>query len=176
MDGPPRGESLAKELAAASKAIQAHFDQALVAIGSSLHTYVVLRHVDQYPGVPQRELARRLGIENSTITHHLDRLEAGGLVERVRGRDDRRTSSTVLTAEGRAHLRRARVVADSLDAELRGLFSPAELETLQRCLQRTFESYWVEKSPVEKCSVEKSSVEKSSVEKYGGEKYEGISS
>src|ERR1700722_806187 len=110
-------ERLGRQLAWASKAAQANFDVALSRIGSSFHTFLVLRHVELYPGVSQRELARRLGIEGPTLTHHLDRLTADGLVERIRGRDDRRTSRTVLTTEGRAHLRKAVGVADRLDAD-----------------------------------------------------------
>lgn len=134
-------ERLGKQLAWASKAAQANFDLALSGIGSSFHTYLVLRHVEGYPGVSQRELARRLGIEGPTLTHHLDRLTADGLVERVRGRDDRRTSSAVLTAKGRAHLRKAVSFADELDAEFRALFSNSELRTLRECLQRIIDHY-----------------------------------
>jgi MarR family transcriptional regulator, transcriptional regulator for hemolysin len=134
-------DRLGKQLAFAAKAAQAEFDQALVGIGSSFHTYLVLRHVEQYPGVTQRELAQRLGIEGPTLTHHLDRLCADGLAERVRGRNDRRTSSTVLTAAGRAHLRRAVRCADGLDADFRALFSPSELQVLEECLQRVINHY-----------------------------------
>jgi MarR family transcriptional regulator, transcriptional regulator for hemolysin len=134
-------ERLGKQLAVAAKAARAEFDQALVGIGSSFHTFLVLRHVELYPGVTQRQLARHLGIEGPTLTHHLDRLCADGLVERVRGRDDRRTSSTVLTASGRAHLRRVVKFADQLDSEFRELFSPTELLVLQECLQRIIHHY-----------------------------------
>ena len=134
-------ERLGKELGIAAKAARAHFDQGLVAIGSSFHTYLVLRYVEEYPSVSQRELARHLGIENSTLTHHLDRLEGGGLIERVRSRDDRRTSTTVLTPGGRAHLRKAGSLAAQMDAEFRSLFSGTELETFRECLHRIVEKY-----------------------------------
>jgi MarR family transcriptional regulator, transcriptional regulator for hemolysin len=134
-------ERLGRQLAWASKAAQANFDMALTRIGSSFHTFLVLRHVEQYPGVSQRELARRLGIEGPTLTHHLDRLTSDGLVERIRSRDDRRTSCTVLTAKGRAHLRKAVSVADRLDAGFRALFTNSELHTLQECLQRIIDHY-----------------------------------
>jgi MarR family transcriptional regulator for hemolysin len=134
-------DRLGKQLAFAAKAARAEFDQALVGIGSSFHTYLVLRHVDLFPGVTQRELAQRLGIEGPTLTHHLDRLCGDGLVERVRGQDDRRTSSTILTAAGRAHLRRAVRCADRLDADFRALFSPPELQVLEGCLQRVIDHY-----------------------------------
>jgi MarR family transcriptional regulator for hemolysin len=135
----PVEERLGKQLAWASKAALGSFDQALSGIGSSFHTFLVLRHVDGYPGASQRELARRLGIEGPTLTHHLDRLVAEGLVKRVRGRDDRRTSSTVLTPKGQAHLRKVDRFADTLDAEFCSLFSEPELQAFRDCLQRIIE-------------------------------------
>ena len=134
-------ERLGKQLSWATKAAHAHFDEGLSSIGSSFHTYVVLLHVELYPGVSQRELARHLGIEGPTLTHHLDRLTADGLVERVRGRDDRRTSSAVLTTKGRAHLRKAVSFANQLDAEFRSLFSNSELQSLRGYLQRIIDHY-----------------------------------
>ena len=52
-------DRLGKQLALAAKAARAEFDQALVGIGSSFHTFLVLRHVELYPGVTQRQLAQR---------------------------------------------------------------------------------------------------------------------
>jgi MarR family transcriptional regulator, transcriptional regulator for hemolysin len=134
-------ERLGKQLAWATKAAQIYFDQALSRIGSSFHTYLVLRHVELYPGVSQRELARRLGIEGPTLTHHLDRLTSDGLVDRIRGIDDRRTYSAVLTAKGRTHLRKAIRCADRLDDEFCSLFTPSELEDLRKFLRRISHYY-----------------------------------
>ncbi len=134
-------ERLGKQLGRATKAAQLYFDQALSSVGSSFHTYLVLRHVELYPGVSQRELAQRLGIEGPTLTHHLDRLTSEGLVSRVRGVDDRRTSSAVLTPKGRAHLRKAVRFADRLDAEFRSLFTHEELDSLRDFLQRITDYY-----------------------------------
>ena len=138
--GVTTDERLGKQLGMAAKAVQTHFDRALGAVGSSFHTSLVLRHIQLYPGVSQRVLAERLGIESPTLTHHLDRLVADGLVERVRVRD-RRVFSAVLTAAGRAHLRRADKIGAKLDSDLRSMFSAAELSTLQSCLTRITDQY-----------------------------------
>jgi MarR family transcriptional regulator for hemolysin len=134
-------EPLGRMLAKATKAARAGFDESLAGIGSSFSTYIVLRDIQSYPGVSQRELAARLGIEGPTLTHHLDRLTAAGLVERVRGRDDRRTSSTVLTPKGRAHLRKVMKHASERDIRFRSLFDLKELEVLEKCLQRIIDHY-----------------------------------
>lgn len=134
-------DRLGKQLGMAAKAVQAHFDDELSKVGSSFHTFLVLRHILMYPGVSQRMLADRLGIEGPTLTHHLDRLVAEGLVERVRGSEDRRVTSAVLTATGRAHLRRVDKVGERLDADLRSSFSASELTTLRACLARLTDQY-----------------------------------
>ena len=63
-------ERLGKQLALAAKAARAEFDQALVGIGSSFHTFLVLRHVELYPGVTQRQLARHLGLQRTQHHEH----------------------------------------------------------------------------------------------------------
>ena len=49
-----------------------------------------------------RELAHQMTCEASNVTFVIDRLEAGGLVERKPHPDDRRSKRVALTAEGRA--------------------------------------------------------------------------
>ncbi len=134
-------ESLGRSLAIAAKYVHADLDQRMAEVGSSLYTHIVLRHLEQHPGLTQRELAQRMAIEGPTLTHHLDRLAADGLVERVRGVVDRRTISPVLTAKGRAQLRRSRRVAERANAEMAALFTTSERRTLEGCLHRLTEHY-----------------------------------
>ncbi len=130
-------ERLGRLLALTGKVVREHFDRSLVAVGSSLGTYVVLRTVAQRPGVSQRQLAASLGIEGPTLTHHLDRMAADGLIERVRNRADRRVSYVELTPAGRVHLDRVEAYAEVQDKELRSLFTPEEAATLAELLIRT---------------------------------------
>lgn len=46
------------------------------------------------------ELSKRLGISLSAVTQMADRLERGGLIERVPGADDKRMKTLRLTAKG----------------------------------------------------------------------------
>jgi DNA-binding MarR family transcriptional regulator len=135
------GPRLARRLAIALKSLQASLGERLAEVNCSFVTYLVLRHIDAYPGRSQRELAGRLNIEGATLTHHLDRLAADGLIERVRSTEDRRVWSAVLTPEGRSLLAAATTVADESDRRLRSIFSPGELETLDACLQRITDTY-----------------------------------
>lgn len=65
-------------------------------------------------GLACGEIAVRLPTRDPDITRLLDRLEARGLIHRVRGRPDRRVVRSQLTAEGR------RLVA-AIGVEMRGL-------------------------------------------------------
>jgi MarR family transcriptional regulator, transcriptional regulator for hemolysin len=50
----------------------------------------------------QRELAAAVGIEGPTLTHHLNRMEASGLVTRRRDPANRRVHRVELTEAGEA--------------------------------------------------------------------------
>ncbi len=63
-----------------------------------------------------RDIARRLGVSQATVTTQIDRLEARGLVRRERRQADRRMVWVILTPEGR------RVLAETPDP-LYGLFA-----------------------------------------------------
>ncbi|MHB8296230.1 MAG: MarR family winged helix-turn-helix transcriptional regulator [Acidimicrobiales bacterium] len=106
-----------------------------------MHAYLVLRHVKLFPGVSQRVLAKHLGLEAPTLTHHLDRLVSQVLVERIQGSGDRRVFSVALTAAGSAHLREADKVGARLDTDLRSLLSAQELATLEGALERIVDHY-----------------------------------
>ena len=136
-DGPER---LGRLLALTAKAVREQFDQDLAAIGSSLNTYIILRTA-AHGGLSQRQLAAALCIEGPTMTHHLDRLAADGLIARVRDEVDRRISRVHLTPEGAAHLARVESHAAQLDAELRSTFTPSEVEILTGLLTRLRSRY-----------------------------------
>jgi MarR family transcriptional regulator for hemolysin len=140
-------ERLGRIVGITGKVVREHFDRSLVAVGSSLNTYIVLRTVSNCPAVSQRHLAAALGIEGPTLTHHLDRLAGDGLIERVRNPADRRVSYVELTAAGQAHLDEVEAYAEQQDKEFRSLFSPDEAETLARLLNR-IRTYFAEEADV----------------------------
>ena len=129
-------EHLGRLLSMTAKVARESFDAKLTAAGSSLNAYIILKHVDFYPGLSQRQLAAILGIEGPTLTHHLDRLAADGLLRRVPYPADRRAYCVELTPEGKAHLDRITAFADQSDTEFRTLLTPRELKTLVQLLNR----------------------------------------
>ena len=86
------------------------------------------------------ELARECQLDAGAMTRLLDRLEAKGLLRRVRSSEDRRVVNLELSAEGRAA---AQQIPGALcrvqNAHMRG-FSRAEWETLKSLLRRILEN------------------------------------
>lgn len=82
------------------------------------------------------ELARDVALDPAAMTRALDRLEAKGLLKRVRSTEDRRVVKLALTEEGErvAELVPA-VLAEVFNAHLAG-FTKAEWTTLVSLLQR----------------------------------------
>jgi DNA-binding MarR family transcriptional regulator len=82
------------------------------------------------------ELARECQLDAGAMTRLLDRVEAKGLVKRVRSSEDRRVVNLELTDEGRAA---AQQIPGALcrvqNAHMKG-FSHAEWETLKDLLRR----------------------------------------
>ncbi len=80
--------------------------------------------------------AREAGVDASTMTRMLDRLEAKGLIRRIRSAADRRVVNIELTAAGGAAAEKIpRELARVLNHHLRG-FTAEEFETLKNLLRR----------------------------------------
>jgi DNA-binding MarR family transcriptional regulator len=68
----------------------------------SSNQWLLLRVLWEEDGLTQKELSQRLGFFESAIVPSIDNLEANGLVERVRNKEDRRKVNVCLTRSGRA--------------------------------------------------------------------------
>ena len=84
----------------------------------------------------QRDLAADVGIEGATLTHHLNRMEAAGLVKRARDPQDRRVQVVALTPEGDDEFRTLLRHVQTFDRRLRAGFTDEELSTFRSLLER----------------------------------------
>jgi MarR family transcriptional regulator, transcriptional regulator for hemolysin len=129
---PPIG----REVAATAKALDRAFTEALASAGGTLPTWLILLTLKQQPHRTQQEIARAVGIGGPTLTHHLDAMEASGLVNRARGTGDRRAVHVELTPAGDALFGRLRTAAVSFDNRLRDGLSDAEIDQVRTLLGR----------------------------------------
>jgi DNA-binding MarR family transcriptional regulator len=86
-------------------------DRALGAIGLTARQALMLLSCDLEEATTAAELASLYGLEASSITRLVDRLEKKRLIGRMRSRSDRRKAILGLTPEGKAALRRAVKIA-----------------------------------------------------------------
>jgi len=82
------------------------------------------------------ELAREMDIDAGAVTRMLDRLEAKGLLERVRSEADRRVVHLRLTAAGEAVAKKVPYVLAAVNNDFLRGFSETEWKQLRRLLAR----------------------------------------
>jgi MarR family transcriptional regulator for hemolysin len=135
----PERPPIGLQLARAAKSVSRAFDDALAQAGGSLPVWLVLISLKSRPLGNQRELADAVGIREATLTHHLNAMDAQGLVTRRRDPANRRVHLVELTEAGEALFLRLRDAAFAFDQRLRhGLTDrdAADLEGLLLRLER----------------------------------------
>jgi MarR family transcriptional regulator, transcriptional regulator for hemolysin len=134
--GKPDEEPIGLLLTRTAKVVSRAFDEALTEAGGSLPAWLVLVSLEGQAHGAQREIAEAVGVEGPTLTHHLNRMEAAGLVTRRRDPDNRRAHRVELTDAGEAAFRRLLQTVAAFDARLRAGFSDRELTALRGVLDR----------------------------------------
>ena len=122
-------------LARTAKAASAAFDSAMAEAGGSLPIWLVLVSLKTERGASQREMAESMGIQGATLTHHLNGMEAAGLVTRRRDPENRRVHIVELTESGQRLFERLRTVAVDFDTRLRSGLTRQELDEFVRVLE-----------------------------------------
>src|SRR5712671_4529277 len=124
--GRPAREPLGLHLTRVSRTISRAFDDALAEAGGSLPVWLVLISLKRGEPASQRELAEAVGIQEATLTHHLNTMESAGLVTRRRDPANRRLHLVEVTPAGDALFLRLRDAATAFDRRLRAGLSEAE--------------------------------------------------
>jgi len=123
-------------LAQAARIVSRAFDDALASAGGSLPVWLVLLNTKTRQLANQRELAEAVGIREATLTHHLNAMEADGLITRERHPVNRRIHVVALTPAGEDAFVRLRDAAIEFDQQVRSGFPDPELSRLADLLDR----------------------------------------
>lgn len=116
--------------------VRAHVDHHLADHDLTHAQWVPLFKIAKGESDTMAALAREMCLDPGAMTRSIDRLEAKGLLQRVRSEEDRRVVKLVLTEAGRDTARRVwGVLADVLNLHLAG-FDPAEVDLLMGLLER----------------------------------------
>lgn len=103
-------------------------------LGVTSRQAALLALVDQAPGITASELSAVEGVSAPAMTKQVDRLEAAGIVQRVRSTDDRRRVGLELTEEGAALLRRVKARRTSWLAERLDRLTPEDLMAVEQVI------------------------------------------
>jgi DNA-binding MarR family transcriptional regulator len=136
-DGPP--PALAGRLGYLLKHAQLRLagltGSALAPLRISGRECAVLIAIDDRASQSQQEVARRMGVDRTTMVVLIDDLEDKGLVERRPDPDDRRKNVVVLTEAGRTTLGQATAATRKAERRFLGSLSDDESAALKKALQ-----------------------------------------
>jgi MarR family transcriptional regulator, transcriptional regulator for hemolysin len=131
---PPFPVPIGLRLSQTSRVVERAFDEALAEVDGTLPVWLILLNLKiRRPG-NQRELAEAVGVREATLTHHLNAMDARGLITRTRDAANRRVQVVELTEAGEAAFVRLRGTALAFDAKLRAGLAEADLATLSTLL------------------------------------------
>jgi MarR family transcriptional regulator, transcriptional regulator for hemolysin len=127
---PPIGLHLART----ARVVRRAFEAVLAEAGGSLPAWLVLLNLKTGRAGNQRELAGAVGIREATLTHHLNAMEAEGLLTRRRDENNRRIHVVELTEAGEGAFLRLRDTALAFDRRLRRGLSRDQIAELDKLL------------------------------------------
>lgn len=133
---PPVSPPIGLRLARTAKSLSRAFDDALAKAGGSLPVWLVLISLKSQQLGNQRALAEAVGIREATLTHHLNAMDAQGLITRRRDPANRRVHLVELTEAGEAVFGRLRGAALEFDRRLRDGISSEDVAVLNDLLGR----------------------------------------
>jgi MarR family transcriptional regulator, organic hydroperoxide resistance regulator len=132
------GDQLCFSIYTAQRLVTAAYRPILEDLGLTYSQYVAMLVLWESDGLTMGRLGERLGLDYGTVTPLVKRLEAAGLVARVRSTEDERAVHVTLTGVGRDLRVRAAGVPDRI-AEVMHL-DTAEFATLKSGLDHLSEN------------------------------------
>ena len=133
---PPTGPPIGLHLTRTASVLSRAFDDALAAAGGSRPIWLILLALKTQRLANQRKLAEAVGVQGATLTHHLNAMEADGLVTRRTDPTNRRVHLVELTSHGDALFHRLRAAAVGFDQRLRAGLTDSDVTSLARLLDR----------------------------------------
>jgi DNA-binding MarR family transcriptional regulator len=139
---PRRGQppdEMAGHLGYLLKHVQLRFSElaaaALAPTGTNGREAAVLRAVDNPQPLAQGEIARRMGIDRTTMVALIDDLQERGLVQRRQDPGDRRRNVVELTDAGQDITRQAARAGEQAERTFLSPLSPGEAQQFKKTLR-----------------------------------------
>ncbi len=132
----PPAKALAILMHDVSRMIRSRVDKAAQTIGLTSAQWRVLAYLARSEGSNQASLADHMDMEPITLSRHLDRMEAAGMLERQPNPNDRRAHRLYLTEAGRELMGGFRVVAGEVVGDCMEGISDDEIDLAVDILTR----------------------------------------
>jgi DNA-binding MarR family transcriptional regulator len=132
---PALAERLGYLLKHAQERLSGLTAEALAPFGVTGRQLAVLVAIDDRVPLSQQEVARRLGVDRTTMVSLIDELEAMRLVQRRPDAADRRRNVVALTPDGRATLDGASQASRDAERRFLGALPGPEAAALRRTLR-----------------------------------------
>ncbi|MGA7341850.1 MAG: MarR family transcriptional regulator [Terracidiphilus sp.] len=126
-----RDHCLCLHVQRAARALARRFDEAFRPLGLTNGQFSLLMSLNRPQPPPMGPVANLLAMDRTTLTAALKPLQRRGLVRVQRDRNDRRSRTLILTANGRALLARAAPIWRRSHAEIERRLSGAKLDELR---------------------------------------------
>ena len=107
----------------------------LSSLGITPSQYSVLSCLWGRSHASPKQLAEILGIETSTVSGLLDRLQKNGLIDRIVNSEDRREVQVIATQKGRDLEKPVTVIIDDMNKEVLKTFTQDEIDKLKSMLR-----------------------------------------
>lgn len=119
----------------ATQRVGAAFADEIAKFGVSVRGQLILEALANDEGQrTQLKLGGMLGLDKTTLTSELDKLERAGLIVRVPDPKDRRVRTPVITDKGRDLQKQARDALSEVERSYRARFTPEEMTVIRRAL------------------------------------------
>ena len=107
----------------------------LSSLGITPSQYSVLSCLWGRSHATPKQLAEIVGIETSTVSGLLDRLQKNGLIDRIVNSEDRREVQVIATQKGRDLEKPVTVIIDDMNKEVLKTFTQDEIDKLKSMLR-----------------------------------------
>ena len=138
---------LPRALRAAYLSLHRRSEARFAQYGLTADQFVLLATLARGDALTQRELARRMPSDPSTVRAMLILLERDGLVKRETHPTDARARMVALTAAGKRKFRQLWKAGESIRAKTYGALAPYEADMLVRLLARVAEALNAQRVP-----------------------------
>ncbi|MCG8401027.1 MAG: MarR family winged helix-turn-helix transcriptional regulator [Firmicutes bacterium] len=128
------------KLSRVMRRVQRYYEARLAPFEITPVQFYVLSALLWSDGMKFKDLAKSVGIDGSTLTGILDRMERGGFVERRDDPEDRRSLLIYITEKSKEMGPTMIEMAEKLDREIKEQFPGAEFATFMKVLDQLGDS------------------------------------